>query len=69
MGLADAIALARRLKLAPRDFIVYGVEGRCFDHGAPLTAAVAAAAAAVAERVVAEVARLRNPEAEAAAHA
>jgi hydrogenase maturation protease len=59
LGLAEAIELARTLQLAPREIIVYAVEGGSFDHGAPLTPAVAAAARIVADRVVAEVGRLR----------
>jgi hydrogenase maturation protease len=60
-GVAEVIALARTLGLAPREMVVYGIEGACFDRGASMTPEVAAAAAAVAGRVVAEVGRLRLP--------
>ena len=59
-GLAEAVRLARALGHAPRDIVVYAVEGACFDVGADVTFEVAAAADPVAERVVAEVARLRR---------
>lgn len=59
-GLADVVELARTLERAPRDIIVYAVEGGCFDRGAPMSAAVTAAAGEVAERVIAEVAGLRQ---------
>lgn len=57
-GLAEAIELARVLELAPREIIVYAVEGGSFDSGVALTPAVAAAARVVADRIVAEVGRL-----------
>ena len=60
LGLAEAIALARTLQLAPRRIIVYGIEGRCFDPGAPLSAPVAAAVATAAKAVAREVTRLRR---------
>jgi hydrogenase maturation protease len=60
-GLAEAIRLARTLGCAPRDIIVYAIEGRGFDPGAPLTCDVAAAADDAAGRVIAEVERLRAP--------
>jgi hydrogenase maturation protease len=58
-GLAEAIELARTLELAPREIIVYAVEGGSFDDGAALTPAVAAAARVVADCIVAEVGRLQ----------
>jgi hydrogenase maturation protease len=69
LGIADAVRLARALHLAPRDIIVYAVEGRCFNGGAPVTPQVTAAAGDVADRVVSEVARLRQIPMEAASHA
>jgi hydrogenase maturation protease len=66
LGLAEAVALARALGRAPARIVVHAVEGACFDGGAPPTPAVAAAAEAVAARVVAEVARLRHGGAEVA---
>jgi hydrogenase maturation protease len=58
-GLAPAIELARVLQAAPRDIVVYAIEGSCFDAGAELTPQVAAAAAEAADRIVAEVDALR----------
>ena len=60
LGLAEAIGLSRVLRKAPRDIIVFAVEGACFAAGAPMSPEVAAAAAEVAGRVVAEVERLRR---------
>jgi hydrogenase maturation protease len=68
-GIADAIGLARSLHLALQDIIVYAVEGRCFDGGAPMTPEVMAAAGETAKCIVAEVSRLRQSFAEAASHA
>ncbi len=64
LGFADAIGLARALQLAPQEVIVYAVEGRCFDGGAKLTPAVAGAAGEAADRIVAEVGRLRQSSTE-----
>lgn len=61
-GLAEAIALAGALRSLPGIVIVYAIEGASFDGGAAMTAEVTAAAAEVADRVVAEVGRLRQPE-------
>ena len=60
-GLTEAIRLASALQCAPRQIIVYAVEGSCFDGGAPMTAEVAAAALAVSRGVVAELDRLTRP--------
>lgn len=57
-GLAEALALARVLGLAPPQLVVYAVEGRSFRVGALLSAEVAAAAEAVAGRILGEVGRL-----------
>jgi hydrogenase maturation protease len=59
LGLAEAIALARALEQAPRDIVVYAIEGASFAAGAAMTPAVVAAAGEVARRVVAEVESLR----------
>jgi hydrogenase maturation protease len=59
-GLTEAIDLARALQQAPRDIIVYAIEGASFAGGAPMTAEVVAAAAEVAGRVAEEVERLRR---------
>lgn len=68
-GVAEAIELARALGLAPREMVVYAIEGACFDRGAPITPEVAAAADEVAGRVVAEVERLRRTVTEIEPHA
>lgn len=60
LGLAETIGLARVLRQAPRDIIVYAVEGACFAGGGPIAPEVAAAAAEVADHVVAEVMSLRR---------
>jgi hydrogenase maturation protease len=69
MGLAEAVALARTLGRAPRDIIVYAVEGARFDTGSGLAPEVAAAVATVAERIVAEADRLRSGNHEETSHA
>lgn len=46
--------------LAPRDMIVFAVEGASFAPGVPMTPEVAVAAAEVAGRIVAEVARFQR---------
>lgn len=68
-GLGDAIRLARTLQRAPHHMIVYAVEGFCFDPGAPMTEAVAAAASEVARLVVAAVGHLLPEAMEAVSHA
>ncbi len=60
LGLADAIGLSRALDLAPRDIIVFAIEGASFVGGAQMAPEVITAAAEVAARVVAEVATLRR---------
>lgn len=59
LGLAEVIALARTLQAAPADIVVFAIEGYCFAAGAAVTHAVAIAAGVVADRVIAEVSRLR----------
>lgn len=60
LGVADAIALARTLGLAPRDMVIYAVEGACFERGASMAMEVAAVVEEVIERVLIEVRRLRR---------
>ena len=55
LGLAQVIGLARTLRTLPRACLVYAIEGNHFIAGAPLTPAVASAAASVAEQVLREV--------------
>lgn len=64
-GLAEAIALARTLGSMPQAMIVYAIEAAQFDHGAPLSAEVAAAARQVAEDVAREAESLRTAAAPA----
>ncbi|WP_042300826.1 hydrogenase maturation protease [Paraburkholderia kururiensis] len=59
-GLADAIALAEALGVAPKDIVVFAIEGACFDVGSPVTPAVAAAVPEATSQVIAEVERLRG---------
>jgi hydrogenase maturation protease len=64
-GITEAIDLARVLGRLPEQVVVYAVEGRCFDNGAPLSPEVAAAMGEVTERVAAETARLQQASADA----
>jgi hydrogenase maturation protease len=57
--LTGAIELGRALGRLPAALVVLGVEGACFDGGAPLSPAVRAALPAVVEAVRREVAALR----------
>ncbi len=59
-GVADTIALARSLQLAPREIVLYAVEGSSFDALSPLSPEVANAVDDVADRVIAEMERLRR---------
>ena len=59
-GVAEAIDLARALGRAPRDLVVYAVEGGTFAIGAPLSEEVKSAGREVADRVAAEVDTLRR---------
>lgn len=42
-GLAASVELARALRRLPSRLVLLGIEGTCFDHGAPLSEPVAAA--------------------------
>ncbi len=61
-GVAEAIGLGQALNQAPRKIVVYAIEGGSFERGAPMTPEVAAAIDEVADRVIAEVARLMPRE-------
>jgi len=63
MGVVDAIELARALEQLPERCVVYAIEGRSFEAGAPLSPPVEAAAAEVARRVREEFLRGVDPEA------
>lgn len=54
-GIAETIELARSLDRLPRHLVAYLVEGKCFDIGAPLSPAVAAAVEPVAIRILSEL--------------
>ena len=58
LGLAKALELARALNRLPRRFILYGIEGICFDFGCELTPKVKMAAARVIRMVIKDVFRL-----------
>ena len=59
-GLAEAIELARVLELAPKQIVVYAIEGACFDTGAPFTPEVLSAASEVADCIAGEVCHILN---------
>ena len=50
-GVAEAIELARALKQLPQNFIVYGIEGKCFEAGIGLSLEVEKAVEEVMIRV------------------
>jgi len=58
IGVAEVIELARALERLPARVIVYGVEGRSYAAGAPLSEAVAAVLGGLAERVAREAGEL-----------
>jgi len=58
LGLARALELARVLELLPRRFILYGIEGLCFDFGCELSPMVKEAAARVTGMVIADIFKL-----------
>jgi len=55
LGLAAVVELARALGRLPRTLVLVGVEARRFDHGAPMSDAVAAAVPAAAIAVLAAI--------------
>jgi hydrogenase maturation protease len=55
LGPGAAIELARSLDRLPDRWVVFGIEGRRFDAGAPLSAEVARALPVVVERVLDEL--------------
>ena len=65
VGLAEMVELARALGRLPDRLVVVGIEAAGFEHGAPLTPAVAAAVPIATARVCAA---LRNSNAEGAGH-
>lgn len=55
LGVAEAVELARALGRLPAHTIVYGIEGACFDTGAPLSAEVEQMVEVVAAAIRREV--------------
>jgi hydrogenase maturation protease len=55
LGVAESVELARSLNLLPLRLLIYGIEGRRFDHGAGLSPEVEKAACEVAELVMREI--------------
>ncbi|GAA1148491.1 hydrogenase maturation protease [Nocardioides aquiterrae] len=55
LGLAEVVELARALGRLPERLVVVGVEADRFDHGAPLSPAVAAAVPVAVRRVCEEL--------------
>jgi len=55
-SLADVIELARALGELPEHLTGYGIEGACFDTGAPLSPSATMAVAEVASRLIEELA-------------
>ncbi|MBF8277897.1 MAG: hydrogenase maturation protease [Candidatus Brocadiaceae bacterium] len=55
-GVAEAVELSRTLNQLPPRFIVYGIEGKCFEPGSGITGAVAEAAQDVLEQIQKDVA-------------
>jgi hydrogenase maturation protease len=54
-GVLEAIELSRALDTLPEEFIVYGIEGSCFEEGAEMSEKVEAAANLVVEQILREV--------------
>lgn len=57
VGIADAIELARRIGRLPERLHVYGIEGRTFELGAPLSPEVERGIADVVSRIAKEAKR------------
>lgn len=55
ISLADVITLAQQLGRMPRRLILYGIEGACFDPGAPLSPAVAEVLPQAAQAILQEL--------------
>ena len=60
LGLHHAIEMARALGSLPRQCLVYAIEGASFEIGAPLSPAVAAAAAKLATDLAGELEQWRE---------
>jgi hydrogenase maturation protease len=66
LGLGEAIDLARALSELPDELVVFGIEGTDFELGEGLSEAVAAACAAVAGELAAQLGELLSRSAAAA---
>lgn len=55
-GVAEAVELSRTLNQLPPRFIIYGIEGKCFEPGGRLTGEVAKAAQDVLEQIQTDIA-------------
>jgi hydrogenase maturation protease len=62
-GVAEALALGRLFQELPPVLIIYGIEGKNFDHGTNLSPEVAAAIPATADRIRREIQAWLAPEA------
>ncbi|MBM4160230.1 MAG: hydrogenase maturation protease [Ignavibacteria bacterium] len=60
MSVGDALELAWILKKLPSHILVYGIEGRAFDLGDPMTPEVRSAAQEVCQRILEDVGRLED---------
>ncbi len=54
-GTAEAVELSRTLNQLPPRFIIYGIEGKCFEPGGGLTGEVAKASRDVLERILKDI--------------
>lgn len=61
-SVAEAIELSRALGSLPKRFTLFGIEGKCFDAGAPVSKEVLAAVEEVAAEAIREIKRLRSEE-------
>ncbi|HEX6543372.1 MAG TPA: hydrogenase maturation protease [Ktedonobacterales bacterium] len=60
-GVAQGIELARALGMLPRTLIIYGIEGREFTIGSPMSAEVRGAILQVTMAILAELRRKTSP--------
>src|SRR3989339_518475 len=61
-GVAEAIELARALKQLPKNLIVYGIEGKCFEAGIGLSLEVEKAVEEVMKRVQQDIPSAAKPQ-------
>jgi hydrogenase maturation protease len=58
-GIPQVVELARCMGQLPHKLLVYGIEGKCFDEGAGMSAVVARASQELVEQVVHEIGQLQ----------